>query len=81
VTGKDFKTVMKEMKIGDILDETKLVYFIEMLISLQNIFDSASSKEELVERLADLSGNRGKTAIYEEIAETQSVFPNWEMTT
>lgn len=54
VTGKDFKTVIKEMKIGDILDEIKLVYFIEMLISLQHIFDSASSKEELVERLADL---------------------------
>ncbi|GCC10089.1 archaeal putative transposase [archaeon] len=54
VTGKDFKTVIKEMKIGDILDEIKLVYFIEMLISLQHIFDSASSREELVERLADL---------------------------
>ncbi len=54
VTGKDFKTVIKEMKIGDILDEIKLVYFIEMLISLQHIFDSTSSKEELVERLADL---------------------------
>ena len=45
---------IKEMKLGDIIDEMKLVYFIEMLISLQHIFDSAGSKEELVERLADL---------------------------
>jgi hypothetical protein len=51
VTGRDFKTVVKEMKLGDILDETKLVYFIEMLVGLQHIFDSAGSKEELVERL------------------------------
>jgi hypothetical protein len=54
VTGKDFKTVIKEMKLGEILDEIKLVYFIEMLVLLQHIFDSASSKEELVERLAGL---------------------------
>lgn len=54
VTGKDFKTVIKEMKLREILDETKLLYFVEMLVSLQHIFDSAGSKEELVERLADL---------------------------
>lgn len=54
VTGRDFKTIIKEMKLGEILDEAKLVYFIEMLVSLQHIFDSSGSKEELVERLADL---------------------------
>lgn len=54
VTGKDFKTVIKELKLGEILDEIKLVYFIEMLVGLQRVFDSARSKEELVERLADL---------------------------
>ncbi len=53
VTGKNFKTVVKEMKLGEILDEIKLVYFIEMLISIQQIFDSASSREELVEKIAD----------------------------
>lgn len=54
VTGKDFKTVIKEMKLGEVLDEAKLLYFIEMLIALQHIFNSAGSKEELAERLADL---------------------------
>jgi hypothetical protein len=54
VTGKDFRTVIREMKLGQILDETKLIYFIEMLVSLQHIFDSASSREELVEKLVDL---------------------------
>jgi len=46
--------VIKAMKLGDIVDETKLVYFIEMLVSLQHIFNSACSREELVEKLADL---------------------------
>lgn len=54
VTGKHYGTVIKEMRLSEVLDDVKLLYFVEMLIAMQEVFDSAGSKEELAERLADL---------------------------
>jgi len=56
-TGKDFKTVIREMKLSEILDEARLLYFVEMLIAIREIFNTSSSREELVEKLADLFWN------------------------
>jgi len=56
-TDKDFKTVIREMKLSEILDEARLLYFVEMLIAIREISNTSSSREELAERLADLFWN------------------------
>lgn len=49
---KDLETVIKEMKIGEYLDETKFTYFIEAIVAIQEIVKTSSSREELASRLS-----------------------------
>ncbi len=53
-TGKDFQAVIKEMRLSEILEESRVLYFVEMLIAIRGIINSSNSKEELAEKLVSL---------------------------
>jgi len=50
--GKDLKTVVKEMGIGEYLDEAKFAYFVETILTIQEIVRTSTSREELATRLS-----------------------------
>ena len=54
LTGKELREVVSELRLSDALAEAKLLYFVEMLVALQEIFQSSDSKEELALRIIAL---------------------------
>ncbi|KXA92822.1 hypothetical protein AKJ66_03440 [candidate division MSBL1 archaeon SCGC-AAA259E22] len=52
VKDKDLETVVKQMGLGEHLDETKFTYSVETIVAIQEIVRTSASREELATRLS-----------------------------